>query len=394
LNKRALIEKAIKGEEVDKIPWTIYRSLLPWGEKEFEFRTDGLGLIYEGFPVSNSQLPDIEIIDKTEYFFGNSQKRNVINRQFNTPLGKVDIIYEHLIDSSPQLSDIPSRFGTSDVMQRELSWITKFPFENETDYERLEFIYDNIRHVPIDEEYIMTDRIVGDEGLVMLNGGRSPFSLILFSLMGYEKCYIEYHDNRKRFLKFFEFLYQKSRQQYILASKSSAFVVWCPDNITSGLIPPYIFKEFFIPFYNDVAEILHKSGKVLAVHMDGTLKALVDLIKETKIDIIEAFTPPPMGDLQVGEAREKWQDKVLWINFPGTLIASGDFKNIKDYTERLVRDIYPAEKFLVGFIRKIFHWTNGARPLRQFLKLWADLTILTLRNNSHSLSVERACYLY
>lgn len=369
MNKRALIEKAIQGEEVDEIPWTIYRSLLPWGEKEFKFRTDGLGLIYEGFPVCNSQVLNIEIIDKIEYIFRDNQKKDVINRQFSTPLGSLDIIYEHPIDSLPQLSDIPSRFANSDVMQRELSWITKFPFRDKADYEKIEFIYNSTKHVPINEEYIKIDSIIGNEGLVMLNGGRSPFSLMLFSLMGYEKCYIEYHSNRKRFLKFFDFLYHKSREQYMLASKSSAIIVWCPDNITSGLIPPYIFKDYFIPFYNDVAEILHKSGKVLAVHMDGTLKTLVDLIKETKIDIIEAFTPPPMGDLRVSEARKKWQDKVLWINFPGTLIASGDFKNIKNYTEKLVRDMYPAKKFLVGFTENfpLDKWSTSFEAISEVL---------------------------
>jgi len=76
---------------------------------------------------------------------------------------------------------------------------------------------------------------------------------------------------------------------------------------------------------------------------------LVDLIAETKIDVIEAFTPPPMGNLPVSEARAVWKDKVIWCNFPGTLIATSDAKTIEDYTIKLLKSVAPGENFLLGF---------------------------------------------
>jgi hypothetical protein len=329
LTKRDRIIRAIKGEKTDKIPWTYYRSLLPWGSDELKFRSLGLTPIYEGFPACNNFFKDVEIIDRWEYELNNNYGENIIKREFKTPVGKVSNIFKHKISDHPQLSDIPSRFNVSDIAQRELSWISKYPFEDESDYNIIEYVYEHAHNVTIDDEFIKTEKIIGDEGIIMLNGGRSPFSLIMFSLMGYEKCYLEYHSNKRRFLKLFELLYEKSKEYYILASKSSAYIVWCPDNITSDLIPPYIFKEFFIPFYNEVGEILHKENKVLAVHMDGNLKILGDLIKETEIDIIEAMTPPPLGDFSIREAREKLKEKVFWINFPGNLFGNLDSNGIK-----------------------------------------------------------------
>ena len=61
------------------------------------------------------------------------------------------------------------------------------------------------------------------------------------------------------------------------------------------------------------------SGKLLASHMDGTLAGLKNAIADTELDIIEAITPPPMGDLSIREAREAWPGKALWINFTSSM---------------------------------------------------------------------------
>ena len=53
--------------------------------------------------------------------------------------------------------------------------------------------------------------------------------------------------------------------------------------------------------------------------MDGNLKSLQREIGEATFDIVEAMTPPPMGDVSVREARESWPGKALWINFTSSM---------------------------------------------------------------------------
>jgi hypothetical protein len=74
-----------------------------------------------------------------------------------------------------------------------------------------------------------------------------------------------------------------------------------------------------MPEYTKLTARLAGTGKTLAVHMDGRLKALVREIGEAEFDIVEAMTPPPMGDLSIREAREHWPDKALWINFTSSM---------------------------------------------------------------------------
>ncbi len=51
--------------------------------------------------------------------------------------------------------------------------------------------------------------------------------------------------------------------------------------------------------------------------MDGRLGVLRDLIARSPVDVVEAFHPPPMGDISLGDALEAWPGKAIWVGFPG-----------------------------------------------------------------------------
>jgi EAL domain-containing protein (putative c-di-GMP-specific phosphodiesterase class I) len=53
--------------------------------------------------------------------------------------------------------------------------------------------------------------------------------------------------------------------------------------------------------------------------MDGNLQSLAADIAAAPFDIVEAMTPPPMGDVSVREARRLWPRKALWLNFTSSM---------------------------------------------------------------------------
>lgn len=347
MNKKERIEAVIRHKKIDKIPWTMYASYPPWGETELKFRNEGLTLIYQHFPICKVSIPEVEVTEESQYILGSDIGRNTIIRKFRTPLGEVSTKHELFINNLPTPGDLIQKFG-SEIDQEMLSWVTGFPFKSESDYEILEYIYKNILYSPNFEEFIKTENLIGSDGFIMANLGKSPFQILLYELMGIERCYLEYYSNPKKFRRLYEVLYENLRKKYMLVADSPALLFWSSENLTSMLTPPDLFQEFYVPFYNEMADILHKKGKVYAVHMDGNLKNLVNFIKETKIDVIEAFTPPPMGDLPVAEAMKIWKDKIIWINFPGTLLATSNAKEIKEYTIGLLKSIAPGDNFMIG----------------------------------------------
>ena len=87
-------------------------------------------------------------------------------------------------------------------------------------------------------------------------------------------------------------------------------------NVVPEITGPDLFREYYLPHYNEAAEIMHKNGKLIGCHFDDDCGLLAEAIGETDLDYIEAFTPAPTTDMSVAEARAAWPDKVLWLNFP------------------------------------------------------------------------------
>jgi hypothetical protein len=347
LSKKDRVMNALKHKAIDEIPWTMYASYPPWSDTELGFRNEGLTYIYQHFPICLVSMNDVRVTEDNKFILHKDSGRNTIIMKFTTPAGQISVTHEFVINSLPGPGDLIQYFG-SNIDQELLSWVTDFPFKSEADYEVLDYIYRNTEFTLNDDEFLRTEKIIGDEGVVFALMGKSPFQMLLYELMGAEKCYLAHYSNVKKFNKLYELLYEKQKEKYLIAAESSAEVFWAPENITSILTPPEFFKEYYVPFYNEMADILHRKGKLYAVHMDGTLALLAGLIKDTKIDIIEAFTPPPMGDINVAEAMKTWGDKVIWINFPGTLLAPADFETIEKYTIDMIRSIAPGDNFLIG----------------------------------------------
>lgn len=347
MDKKQRVMSALQHKKVDVIPWTMYKSYPPWGETEMKFRNDGLAMIYQHFPICLLHMNGVEITEDNSFVLKDETGRNMILRKFKTPAGEVSVKHEFIINSLPGPGDLIQLFGSNIDMEL-LSWVTEYPLKTEADYETLEYIYKNTTYKLNNEEYIKTEKIIGNDGVIFAMMGKSPFQMLLYEIMGSQNCYLEYYSNPQKFQRLYEVLYEKQKEKYQIAAKSSAMIFWAPENITSILTPPKFFKEYYVPFYNEMADILHKKGKIYAVHMDGMLSALVDMIAETRIDVIEAFTPPPMGDLTVADAMKKLKDKVIWINFPGTLLATADFDYIEKYTIDMMKSIAPGDNFLIG----------------------------------------------
>jgi hypothetical protein len=87
------------------------------------------------------------------------------------------------------------------------------------------------------------------------------------------------------------------------------------------------------------------------MHCDATknVSAFTELIAQTGIDVVEAFTPHPVGDLTLRQVREVWgRDIVVWVNFPETIFWSGAEETYR-YTTGLLKSDAPGDRLVIGF---------------------------------------------
>jgi hypothetical protein len=115
--------------------------------------------------------------------------------------------------------------------------------------------------------------------------------------------------------------------------------------------------------YARVMPLVRAAGKLPIAHYDGSNRPLLQALARTGLPVIEAFTPPPMGDLTVREAKAAWPEKVVWVNFPGSLFVE-PYETIRAYTLDLLQQGAPGGRFVLGctedFPMSEFEKTFGA----------------------------------
>jgi hypothetical protein len=171
---------------------------------------------------------------------------------------------------------------------------------------------------------------------------------LLIDWVGSEEGRIFYHlaDHPELVDELYLALCASREPMHRICAESPAPIVLCGDNLDGFLVSPKLFMRYFLPVYEDQAEILHARDKLMAVHMDGRLASLKDLIADSPIDIIEAFHPPPMGDLSIGEALSVFQDKAIWVGFPGSIYSSGP-ETTANYARGLLSELGTGERVVV-----------------------------------------------
>ena len=156
-----------------------------------------------------------------------------------------------------------------------------------------------------------------------------------------------------------------------IAADSPAEVVWYAESLTGTIVSPSLFDKYCKPIYDYGCNILKQAGKLTFSHYDGDNLSLEDCIAGVDIDIIEAFTPPPMCDMTIARARAAWPDKVLSINFPGTLFGE-PAEVIERYTCEYMEQGGSDGKFAIGcteefdFARFEHTFSAIARAMEEF----------------------------
>ncbi len=105
---------------------------------------------------------------------------------------------------------------------------------------------------------------------------------------------------------------------------------------------------------------MHGHGKLIGCHFDANCRALADMIAETDLDYIEAFTPDPDTDMTLGEARQAWPDKVIWINFPSSTHLQPDVV-VEQMTVDLLNEVPAVDGLIFGITEDMpaNRWQNS-----------------------------------
>jgi uroporphyrinogen-III decarboxylase len=340
---RQRVRAVLDGEMPDRIPQLIYPNFLPRGSLERKLRNMGLGLNLH-CSVHSTESPNVKQDSRTE---GDNEATDII-----TPMGnlrsrrRINMTFQH-----------PGG-----------SWRVEYPAKGVEDLEILNFTVEDMSYQPHYDDYLRMDSELGGDGVISVGACRTPLMHLIVYHLGYRVFSRMLHRHRQDLEETIEIVDRSFTEICRIVAESPAEIVWIPDNIDEVLMPPHLFERYCLPYYEKYTDILHKGGKKVISHMDGRLKALKALVGRTKLDAIEAFTPPPMGNLPISEAREAWKGKALWLNFPQVIFLESR-ERIRAFTLELMEEMGDGSGYILGMTEDIHpdHYRKGMETLTSTL---------------------------
>ncbi len=321
------VETALRGGRPDKIPFTVYESMPPSAEALDEYRRRGLVTVHR-FAVFDTHYRNCTVTT-TRYHDG---AKELVRTDIGTPRGDLHSIVE------------PAGFT---------SWTHKHLFTDESDYPALAYYLGDAQFTPRYDRAVAPAARSDENTILRSSFGLEPLQhLISGGVFGTMNFCLQWIENRDEVLKLYRIMVEKRRQVYSIVAKAPILHSNYGGNVVPEIVGLETFRDYYVPNYQEAAEVMHEHGKLIGVHFDANCRLFKEEIARTDLDYIEAFTPAPDTDMTMREAREAWSDKVLWINFPSS-VHLRTAEEIEKVTVELCRAAEPAYGFLIGITENL-----------------------------------------
>ena len=122
------------------------------------------------------------------------------------------------------------------------------------------------------------------------------------------------------------------------------------DDTSTTLVSPAMFDSFNVELTNRRADLCHAHGRIYMHHSCGLIRNLLPIYRKTRMDGVDAFTPPPIGDVGYADGRRLLGPGYSMITGLGGGLRSMDADLIRSHVRERVEDARAAGNvvFLVG----------------------------------------------
>jgi uroporphyrinogen decarboxylase len=120
-------------------------------------------------------------------------------------------------------------------------------------------------------------------------------------------------------------------------------------NVPGGFLGKRNYDQFVLPFEKKYIEFVQRNGRPAMYHNCGQIMKLVDSYKQLGARCVEPFSPPPLGDADLGEAKRIVDGAYVMLGGIDqvNVLQGGSVEDVKRATERTIKTGKPGGKFIM-----------------------------------------------
>lgn len=323
LPARTRILRALRGQSENHVPFTTYSLFSELSTFERRMRERGLG--YVAISSSYDIVQRQATVREIRYRAANGDA--MIRTEYDTPYGLLST------EQKPQ----PELYT---------NWTKEHLFKSEEDYKALLWLVQDQIAVPRYDRAAKLVASLGEDFAVRDQIPLEPLQSLISSIyMDAQTFSLEWYDNRDEILKLYDAFRELNRSIYPIVAQGPLEFMNYGGNVIPAIIGKKNFAQYYVPNYNEAAEVVHRTGKLLGTHLDDNNETIMEEIASTDLDYIEAYDPVFSPPLETAFAA--FHNKAIWINWPSAWHAES-VDRAEELTGELLSRVKPSDKLLIA----------------------------------------------
>lgn len=335
---RERLMAAIRGEDVDRLPWSpcLDGYFLGKGTRQLDaFRRIGADVMMRNRTNYVGSFPSAASVPPP----GKSHPFELTQRVVD---GDIEFSYETPVGT------LTERVRANEESPN-IPWITKPMVQSVEDLKILSWIHDHAEFAPFPDGFERTEKAVGDDGITTISVLGTPLQWMLNNGVLLERFWYLYFDHTEEVEAALDSCHRMYVRMMHAIAEGPGEVVVQYENLSSSLCSPKIWEMYSFGHANEYADILHDAGKIFLQHSCGHLAAFGTKIGEMHLDGCIDVATPPTGTISFSAAREMWgPDKLIMGGIDATHFVADTPDEMKAYVRGLIEDMGDGRRMILG----------------------------------------------
>lgn len=230
------------------------------------------------------------------------------------------------------------------------SWgITEHAVKTVEDLRIVRYIMEHRCYVPCPDKIAQIDRDYAEFGLPVVAIPGTPITELSKTWIGVMDLAYLIADEKAEVEKTLDTIAASHEQLLQLTAECNCGYVMICENLTGETMGGY-FDRYMRDCLTRRADSLHRHGKKVMIHIDGTQYGVLDKIANTGIDCVDALTPKPVGDILLEDIRRVAGPDILILGgIPGAMFAPPfTASDMEKHVKEIIRLHKDSGKFMLG----------------------------------------------